>query len=168
MVLPIILLIVSLAVLWLLFLPIDIYINTGSNEYFGKIKGLAKASIEADEAEWIQVRLNVPFREFSFFPLKPKKSCRKDSLQKITKKKKNTRYRFRPETIARMVKSFEIEEWDLDLDTGDCVTNAKLYPLFSLLDYRYGGFHINFEGRNRVLLWVRNRPIYLIKSFFNL
>ena len=54
------------------------------------------------------------------------------------------------------------------MDTGNCILNAKLYPLFALLNYYTGNFYINFQGRNQLVLLVKNRPIDIIKSLINL
>jgi hypothetical protein len=167
MILAIISLIIFLALVWLLFLPIEIYINTKSNEYYGELKGLAKASIETDEFELIRIKVKIPFKEFYYFPLKTWWTSKGKGKEKKAKKKSNIAKRFTPKTMLRLIRSFKIKTWNIDLDTGDCITNAKLYPLFSLMDYRFGGFRINFEGRNHVLLQLRNRPIYVLKSFIN-
>ncbi len=162
-------LVLLLVLVSLLFIPLELCIDTRDNLYYAELKGLVRANVEPDEREILRIRVKVPFKEFYFFPLKPRRK-KSDKIGEKKRGKKGRKYwnRFTPSTIWRVVKSFEIKKWELDLDTGDVVTNAKLYPLFALLNYRTGGFHINFEGRNHALLMVRNRPIGLIKSFFNL
>lgn len=166
MVFAIILLIIILVIVCLLFIPINIYINTKSNQYYAELKGLVRASIEPDEQELFRIKLMVPFKDFYFFPLRVWNTP-KEKGKEIKKGSKSWK-RFTPQTILRLIKSFKIKKWNIDLDTGNCITNAKLYPLFTFLNYHFGGFHINFEGRNHALLLVRNRPIYIIKSFINL
>lgn len=56
----------------------------------------------------------------------------------------------------------------MNIDTGDCIANSKLYPVFSFLSYQFGGFHVNYKGQNTLVLAVENRPIRIIKSFFNI
>jgi len=68
----------------------------------------------------------------------------------------------------RFLKSFKVKKLLLNIDTGNCILNAKLYPFFSLLNYQIGNFSINFQGRNRLALEVENRPIDIIKSIINL
>jgi hypothetical protein len=55
----------------------------------------------------------------------------------------------------------------LDVDTGNCIQNAKLYPAFAFLNHHVGTFHINFEGRVNMVLHMQSRPINIIKSFIN-
>jgi hypothetical protein len=160
-----VILVLVLVIIGLLFAPIDIYLDTSDNNYYAEIKGLMKASIEPDETQILRIKVKVPFRQFYFYPLKPR---RKKTGKKQSEKKERKHWnRFAPKTIWRVLRSFEIKKWNLDLDTGDAITNAKLYPLFSLLNYRYGRFHINFEGKNHAMLLMRNRPIKIIKSVIN-
>jgi hypothetical protein len=168
MILAVISLIIVLTIVSLLFIPIDVYIDTRSNEYYAELKGLARASIEPDEKELFRIRVKIPFKNYYFFPLKTLLAPKKTGKQKRRKKGSKSANRFTPNTILRLMNSFKIKKWNVELDTGDCISNARLYPLFAFLDYRFGGFEINFEGRNHAMLMVRNRPIYLIKSFFNL
>jgi len=67
--------------------------------------------------------------------------------------------------ISRVLRSFKIKNLIIDIDTGDWTLNAKLYPIFSFLNFTVGSFNINFEGRNRMVLHMQNRPISIIKSF---
>ena len=69
--------------------------------------------------------------------------------------------------MLRLTRTFKVKTFMLNIDSGDAITNAKLYPIFSLLNYRGGNFNINFEGRNQLILQLQNRPIDLIKSFIN-
>ncbi|WP_222983402.1 hypothetical protein [Flagellimonas meishanensis] len=163
MVFGIIVLVFILLVVGLLLIPLEIYIDTNSRQYYVQLKGLVKASIEPDKEEIIKIRLKVPFKNFSFYPLR-KLGVPKPKTKR--KEKKKTRG-FPPKKIIGLLKSFSIKRLKIDLDTGDCITNAKLYPAFVLLDHYVGGFKINFEGRNRVELLLRNRPIRIIRSFIN-
>ncbi len=70
-------------------------------------------------------------------------------------------------TGLRLLKSFRIKQFLLNVDTGNCISNAKLYPVFAFLNYRVGGFNINFQGRNQLVLHIQNRPIHIIRSFIN-
>ena len=66
MVLAIILLFLILLIVGLLFIPLEIYINTNSDQYYAQLRGLARASIEQDTEEILRIRLKVPFKDFFF------------------------------------------------------------------------------------------------------
>ncbi|MDC8003110.1 hypothetical protein POV27_03555 [Aureisphaera galaxeae] len=159
---------ILLLVIYLLFIPIILHIDTEANTYYLQLKGLAKANIEGDERDVLRIKLRVPFYTFYFYPLRQKKSKRKE-IQADKKKKKHTRKRaMKWSAIRRVIRTFKVKKLFLDLDTGDNVLNAKLYPVIGLLNLTRGSFNINFEGRNQFMLRVSNRPIAIITSFINL
>tara|TARA_R110000772_G_C13190678_1_gene429019 strand:+ start:64 stop:558 length:495 start_codon:yes stop_codon:yes gene_type:complete len=150
-------------VIYLLFARISLLIDTSTNRYLLKLQGICSVHAERDETEILKLRLQVFFMHFNFYPLAP------DKKKKIkpAKKKKKSRFSFTFQQGWRFLKSFQIKRFYLDLDTGDCITNAKLYPIFSMVNYKGGNFNINFRGRNKLVLDIQNRPIYIIKSFIN-
>jgi hypothetical protein len=168
--LTIIFLSVLLAVtIYLLFVPIILFIDTVNNNYYLQINGITKASILYDADAIIKITLKVFFLNFNFYPIKAQLSKGKKAK---TKKKKNRRQKakvfFQKRTILRIIRSFSVKKFAVDIDTGNCIQNAKLYPLFALLNLTKSNFRINFEGKNSLLLCVENRPIRLIRSFINI
>ena len=154
-------------IIYLLFVPISLYINTARNQYFLKIKGLAKGSIVEDELEVIKIHLKVMFFNFEFYPLKTINFSGKHKIEKKSTEKKRLTTNSLKKGV-RVLKSFKIKQLQAEIDSGDCIFNSKLYPVFALLNF-YKGTHlnINFEGKNNVLLYIENRPIRIIKSFIN-
>lgn len=146
----------------LLFIPIYININTLSKQYYIELKGLVKASLVSYEAYDFQIRLRILGFDFYFDPLK-KRPVKKTKIS--VSKKRSTSLRIN-KTI-RLMKSFKVKQFFMDIDTGDCILNAKLYTLFALLNYKKTRFYINFEDRNQLILRVKNTPIQLLKSFIN-
>jgi hypothetical protein len=147
-----------LLLIYLLFARLSIIIDTGKNQYYIDFERVCKLFLEYDETEVIRLRLRMFHSNFNFYPLK--RSKRK-------KRKKKGRSTLTRKQLFNLIRSFRIRDVILDIDTGNCITNAKLYPAFVLLNYRVGDFHINFEGRNRLVLHMENRPIRIIKSFIN-
>nr|WP_297782862.1 hypothetical protein [uncultured Allomuricauda sp.] len=156
-------LLVVLLVLGLLFVPIQIFIDTDTGKYYAGLKGLAKASFEPDEKELLRIRLKVLFYERCFYPLTKSSKPKQPTRKKKTKPKKRIAFR----KVLRLIRSFEVKRFALDMDTGDYVANAKMYPVFVLLNHYVASFHINFENRNRLVLDVRNRPYRILKTFIN-
>ncbi|MBT8298911.1 MAG: hypothetical protein KJO52_11305 [Maribacter sp.] len=151
---------------YLLFMKMVLYVDTAKNEYYVQAKGLAKAEIKGHDTELIQIQLKTLFMKFNFFPLrKSKKKKKKDKTDKVTLHKRKTN---EIKKIYRLVRTFKVVKLAVDVDTGDCITNAKLYPPSALVNYYGGQFRVNFQGRNRVVLHIENRPIRIIKSFINL
>ena len=153
--------------IYLLLMPVIIYINTDKNQYYLQLRGLIKVSVETHEKEVIQLKLRMFFLNFYFYPL--------NSISKKEKKKKvnkhhmmNVRTKIGFKKGLRILKSFTIERLLVNVDTGNCILNAKLYPVFVFLNYHFGGFNINFKGENKLVVHIQNRPINIIKSFINI
>lgn len=166
MFLTIFLTLLLLVLICLLVMPIVLLIDTTTNEYYIQIRGLVKASLEAHKEELIRIKLNVFFLKFYFYPLKNIGSKKKPKPKSTTKEKKRGK---RPDfqTGVRILKSFRVKKLFIDMDTGDCILNAKLYPLVAFLKYYSGNINLNFQGRNQLVLCIQNRPINIIKSFIN-
>ncbi|HSQ47142.1 MAG TPA: hypothetical protein VLM44_09515 [Lutibacter sp.] len=157
-----------LLLFYLSMMPIVLFIDTKTNQYYLQVKGLVKASIESHDEELFRIRLQLFFLSFYFYPLRNIGIGNKKKLLKSIENKKKIGKGINFKKGLRMLKSFKVKRFLFDIDTGDCILNAKLYPLFAMLNYHVGGFSVNFEGRNRVELHIYSRPIYLIKSFINL
>lgn len=156
---------ILLAFIYLLFAPIIVHVNTIDDLYYFQYSGLMKASVIADKEELVKIKLSVFFMSFDFYPLRKKKKSKKTNEITTNAKKKKKRIDLR--TGFEVLKSFKVRRFFINIDTGDCVENAKIYPVFALLNYSYGGFNVNFENKNQLILELVNRPITIIKSFIN-
>lgn len=144
--------------IYLLFIPIIIFIDTETNEYSLEYKGIAKATIESDNEEIVKIKLNVFFFNFYYYP-----------LQYINTEQFKT-LKFKNLNINRMIeviKTFKIKKLYINIDTYDCILNSKLYPISQFLKYYIGEININYLGKNRMMLQFKSRPIYIIKSIIN-
>ena len=152
--------------IYVLLIPVIVYINTDKDLYYLQLQGLVKVSLEKHAEEFIQLKLRMFFMNFYFYPLKSrpkkekKKKIKKRNMIKIRKK-----IGFRK--VLRILKSFTMKKLLVNVDTGDCILNAKLYPVFAFLNYYIGDFNINYKGENKLVVHIQNRPIYIIKSFIN-
>lgn len=166
MFLSVVFILLFLLILYFLFVPIDLFIDTGSNKYYLQLKGLAKVYLEGHNEEVIRIKLMTLFMKFYFYPLRKRGITKKKSQKKeITRKKKSKGMELKKG--IKVLRSFKVKRVLVELDTGNCITNAKLYPAFAFLNHHVGAFSINFEGRNRLAIHLQNRPIKIIKSFIN-
>ena len=167
MVLAIILIVLGILVTYLLLMPIILSIDTSNNEYYIQLKGLVKAYVEPHEEEIIRIKLNVFFMRFYFFPID--EIIKRNKTKKLKPKKNKTKRKrsFSASKGMKILKTFKVKQFVIDMDTGDVIQNAKLYPAFAFFNYYKGGFNINFEGRNILVVRLQNRPIDIIKVFIN-
>ncbi len=148
---------------FLLFAPIIMCIDTEKELFYIKLKGIVTIGVEANKLEVIQIKIHTFLKDFYFYPLRQKEQ-KKKRLKKLKSKGKST---IRMRKVLWVLKSFKVTRFYMNIDTGDYLTNAKLYPLFALLKYRYGRFNINFDGRVKLLLYLENKPIRILRSFIN-
>ena len=152
-----------LLVMYLLFAPLSIVIDTSTHSYYIELKPIIKISAVSHERELLKIHTHIFFLNFDYYPIQPKKK-KKLTIKKQPKKSKRL---LTIKRVFRIIKSFKVKRFFIDIDTGDCIVNAKLFPVFALLNYKGGHFNINFNGRNKLVLHIQNRPIYIIKSFIN-
>lgn len=160
----VVLMVFVLLIIGFLLVPIDFYINTDSDQYYLRLRGLATISMEHDQEEILKLKLKTFFFHHYFYPFRkrfPKKQ------KKIRNREKTKGNGISVKKILALLKSFKVKKFVLDIDTGDCLTNAKLFPLFAFLNHYVAHFNVNFEERNFLLIHLHNRPINLIKSFIN-
>ena len=151
--------------IYLLIVPMVLCIDTTSNKYYVELKGLAKARIEKHEKELLRINVKVASLHFYFYPLREVGITKKKKIE--NKKIKKKRKRIGIKKSIPILKSFKVKKLLIDIDTGDYILNAKLFPLVGFLNYKIGSFNINFEGRNQMVLYMQNRPINIIKLFIN-
>ena len=160
----IILTLVLLVFIYLLVMPIVLLVDTVNNDYQLKI-GMAQANIEGHEKEILRVKLQIILFKFYFYPLRKWTNLKS---KKPVKKRVKKRGKINLKRGLRVLKSFRLKSFRVDIDTGDYILNSQLYPVSSLLNFLVGGCHVNFEGKNRLLLKVENRPIRIIRSIVNI
>ncbi|MCW5517982.1 hypothetical protein [Muriicola sp. Z0-33] len=165
MLLSVVFILLFFFVLYILFVPIELFIDTRGNNYYLQLKGLAKVQIEGHQDEVLRIKLMAFFMRFYFYPLRKWNTTKKKGQKKEIAKKKRKYLDLKKG--LRLLRSFKVKRLLIEMDTGDCISNAKLYPVFAFLDYHVGEFYINFEGRNRLAIHLQNRPIRIIKSFIN-
>lgn len=150
-------------ILGLLFLPIIIFIDTTTNEYYLQLKGIFKIDFEKHDLEIFRLKIKILFFNFYFYPLKSKtfKKDKKAIKHKLEKPKKHLPL----SKVLRVIKSFKVKTFLINIDTGNCILNAKLYPLFAFLNYSKGNYSINFQGQNQFILVLENKPINILISY---
>ena len=163
MIISVIFILAILLLLYLFFVPIDILIDSHNNQYWIKLRGLAKVTFEPHDQHIIRGKLTIFFRRFYFFPMSFNKPSKKNQVPN-----KRT-YKIPIRKLYKLIKTFKVQKITMNVDSGDFIMNAYWVPFFAFLNHRYGGFNINNLGVNKIIVKLQNRPIYLIRTlFFNL
>ncbi len=147
---------------WLLMAPIVLKIDTQEELCYLKWKGIAgvRLLVLADE---LVLKIQVFFWKKNIYPLSysPNTSNTKQAAQ--PKKKKKPRMPWRKG--KKLLQSFTVQTFQLDLDTDDFVQNSYLFPIFYFLSSERRQLRINYSGQMRLKLEVQNRLYHLLKAW---
>lgn len=155
--------ILILVLIMLLFIPIQLYINTTTNQYFARVGYLAKANLEGDTKEILRFRIRAFGYQFFLYPLKKKKHRKKIAKPKKKTKKKKLKTR----RLVQILNAFKLNAFELNVDTGNYVTNAKLYPVIGFANHHFANCQINYKGINYLVFDIRSRPFTILRSFIH-
>ncbi len=156
--------------LWLLLGELTLTFDTKNHVYSIVLFGLIKGNIESQN-ENSYLRIEAPFFtryfeiESTVFKLIKENQTSKQVKEKKAKKssasflKKRMRQR-----LFRIIRSFKIDKWYINIDTHDCALNGKLYPLTWAISSIGYPVHINFIGKQDITLIIKNRLVKIIKA----
>lgn len=156
------LLIVLIGVLYLLFAPFYIELNSLTGLYrlrFHRLASLSAKFINSSAVLELKIlfwKKPLTFQQTSERKMQPAKHKKSDKI-----KKRNLRM----QTIVNMLRSFKINTCDISLDTGDVAVNGRLYPLFYLLGFfTRRSIQISFTGQNHIILEIENNLARLTRA----
>lgn len=147
-----------------LFTSFEIEIDTENWEVLFRWGKIGAVCMWYDDT--VKIRLKVLFYKKivtpSFFTNRSnggrKKTLTLKSKNKATGKRVLTR-------IIRIINSFKVVAWNLAIDTGDNILNARLFPL-NFIPMSYNHVNINFLNKNFLYIKVRNNVWKIIKAYF--
>lgn len=150
-------------IVWILFSPIVLRIDTRKDLYWLRWRGIALFQLKWLDDDLV-LHLRVWFWKKDFHLLeslvKPRKASDKKEASKGKAKKKRNWKRL----SRRLLQSFTVKQFDLNLDTDDYVLNSYLYPIFSLLHSKPWQLGINYQGQSSLQIQIENRLIRLLKA----
>jgi hypothetical protein len=145
--------ILFLLLLWVVFTPLIIKIDTTSNIYELRLFGLLRVWLSLDNDIILHIKTLV--YQFRLDVLKMKLQRSKKKVVHSNKKKSGS-YALGLDRILTIIKSFRITKLELSLDTHDFALNAQLVPLCQLVNNRSLQISVNFMGRTYCQLELRN------------
>ena len=114
----------------------------------------------------IRLCVQLPLWRKTYSLLEPR--AKKKNEKKEAKKKKKQGglpFKITRRRVKRLLYSFKILNFQLNLDTDDYVLNAYLFPVFSLLSSRgRSSLGINYGGDFELQLLVENRLIRIVRA----
>lgn len=152
---------IILLLLWLLWAPLQLEIDTRKPAANFKWSGIGRANVWYDEEWWLSFRVFFFHKTIRLASMKAKP--KKIAGQRVKKAKRKPKGFLKK--MIRVLRSFQVKEWRLAVDTGDYTMNAQLYPLnfFSRLHQH---LFVNFNGENYLYIRIQNRPAKMLYAFF--
>ncbi|HEY0744659.1 MAG TPA: hypothetical protein VGD40_24495 [Chryseosolibacter sp.] len=155
--------IVLFPLLWILFMPVNIQVNTQSHLYTIQQTGTVKWSFHPGESPSMKLRI-------LGFPVEINRqaAARKDAREKkrATKSKKMRKsmdawLNF----FSRLVSSFRCKRFVCNIDFDDVVLNAQLFPVGPLLSRGPVVLNVNFERNYLLDIWIQARLHRMLWAF---
>ena len=144
-----VLLILSLLLLvviaWFLFAPLWVVIDTKQQRFFAEIRGLVKIRAVPGEKGW----------QTFWHPFHSKRHV------KVQHRKFSGKLLHKAVAVVR---TFRVKKLVLDIDTGDVILNAYLFPVFFLLSNSSRKLNINYNGELIFILEMKNRVARIIRA----
>ncbi len=151
--------------LWIIFAPLHLVLDTGSQRYEIVQPGTFSFAFHPQRQHKFSMKI------FGIgFSIKPEQKPATAKVEKPARTKRAFRrspaaWRF---LVVRSLRSIDLKKLVLDIDTGDVVTNAQLVPVVFFLSHGPLRLQTNFEGR--VFCHIRlvahlNRLIWIFFRF---
>jgi len=157
-----------LVILLVLWMPLRLYINSDEGRYEASWGRLVWINLYIGGEEWTgQWGVLGWRRQLDLIRELAKRSqpaAKKPPPSKSKKAQKRRIHRL-PLRLLRIARSFRVRSFHLDIDTGDVVQNAYLYPVFAAIEHWGPDVHVNYDGRVSVHLWMENRLIRMVRAF---
>ena len=162
MVLLIIISALVLFLLWFLFAPLIIRVDSDNQRYSLSLPGIFKALVVPDD-DLFHIRLWVLFIPIKIDPL----GRSMQRVEKPGKKKKRNRdisklMRARLLALKELIRSFRLKKLKLNLDTDDFILNSQLVPVFTTINNQDLNLTVNFEGDISLFMVIKNRIASLL------
>lgn len=163
MILWLILIFLLFVLFFLLFAPLIIQVDSDSGQYEARWNGITRVNLVFRESAILHLKIFRWKKEVDL--LSGKKSKKKVKEKKPGEKKKNILPgKIFKKTIA-LLKSFRIHYFYLDIDTGNYLLNASLYPVAGLMTRKKKTFRINFMEELHWKMKITNNLFRMIMAF---
>jgi hypothetical protein len=160
----ILIVLVLLTLLWILFAPVIIFMNTEKGRYSLALPGIFHARV-VESPDLFVIRGSVFFIPYCFNPFKKRRKKTKEVKEKPRRRKRAIKPLQGLNMGRNMMHAIRIRKLYLDVDTDDFTLNAWLIPVFSAVNSENIRLQANFEGNASLLLDLRTSLGALIWAF---
>lgn len=157
--------------LWMLFTPFRLEIDTDARLYrfslvpFFRARYVTESSPPSVELRIFGIRRFLPLTPHPQEPGNAEPAVQ--TKKPVQPKKGGQRMKVTFNLIKALLRSFHIRRWFFTMDTGDVALNGRLYFWFYLFSIRTGrACSINFTGKNVLIVTIENNVFRVLKAFF--
>ena len=163
MILWIIISALALFLLWFLFAPLIIRVDSDNQRYSLSLPGIFKALVVPDD-DLFHIRLWVLFIPIKLDPLGKSMKRAEGPAKKKKKRKRDLSKLMRARLIAlkEVYRSFRLKKLRLNLDTDDFIVNSHLVPVFTTINNQNVNLTVNYEGDISLFMVLKNRIVSLL------
>jgi len=153
---------VLLVVLFLLLIPIRIFMDSNRGILLVEWKNIITANVLLQNEDLL-IRLDTFFwkKEFSLMETATNQAPAHSKKKKKISISKKWKFDFRKK-LKNILKTIKVKQLYVNIDTDDYLWNAYLYPVFYFLKKEKRNFQINYHGNVEILLEVQSRPIQIL------
>lgn len=143
---------------WILIVPIYLVIDSDRSEYMICQAGVFSVRVYPGRDRILDMKV-------AGFRVAPVMSPEKEAPHRKAKKPTKRSLDSWAYLARRIIRSFTIERFVIDIDTDDYVLNANLVPLFQFASRGVYSMNVNFSGRNYIGIKIMGRLIKLLWIF---
>ena len=142
---------------WPLIAPFQFIIDSEKGQLEFRWKSIGKIGLWVDEEAILLLKLKIGYFHRTWRPLEWKSKTKKDKPKKTKKKRRSRMPSPSIQLIKKLLYTFKVRHFILDLDTDDFIINSYLYPIAFILNRLGWQVSINYEGRAYFACCIENQ-----------
>lgn len=148
---------------WLLIAPVELEIDTVHAQAIFRWLSIGGVRIWYEDEWWLSMRIFFFHKTLPFSKMqkRPKKAT---VATENGKQKKKLKTKSILKKITQVIRTLQITEWQLAIDSGRYDLNARFYPL-NFLSCTAGHLFINFQDDNFLVAKLRGQPWKIVVAF---
>ncbi len=153
----VLLIIITFIAVWLVVTPIKLIIDSTNNNYGIEWWGIGNLKVIPILNDF-KLQISVLFWRKNIMLLEKSGQLAKKRATKNPRNSKRKKRKFNLSRIRflKILKSFKIKVWQVNIDTGNVILNSYLFPFCYLLSNKKRNLIINYTGKTDVKIEFQN------------
>ena len=157
---------IFLLIILILISPLRLTIDTISNTYSVRWKGIIQVKLVTENQEpVINLQMLAFTKNINLLHTINKKKVEKKVEKKDNKYKSKKSKKVSFQKMKQLLRTFTIKTFYVNLDFDNYILNSYLFPIFFFLKSQNRSLHINYTGNNEIQLILENRPYKILSAY---